>query len=252
MPDMSRRDFVACSMSAVAAPLLTSCINPTDVAGNPRLQARPGVPTTPPTLGLSQLGLGGTRDGVLYVPQSYTPDTPMPLFVALHGAGGDATNWESYHDRAEERGLVFMAPDSRSSTWDVVSGGFGRDVDFIDDALAHTFDRVRIDPARIALGGFSDGASYALALGLPNGTLFTHLVAYSPGFLVESALVGRPPIYISHGTRDGILPVTFTRNSIVPVLREAGYDVTYEEFDGAHQVPAAITESALDWFLAPS
>jgi hypothetical protein len=32
-------------------------------------------------------------------------------------------------------------------------------------------------------------------------------------------------------------------------LRDAGYDVTYEEFDGSHNVPAAISESALDWFL---
>jgi predicted esterase len=247
--DISRRDFVVCTMSAVAAPLVMGCNNATGVGSAPKLQARPGVPTTTPTLGLSQLGLGTNRDGLLYVPQSYTPDTPTPLFVALHGAGGTAGTWESYFDRAEERGMILLAPDSRSSTWDVVSGDFGPDVEFIDGALEHTFQRCRIDPARLALGGFSDGASYALALGLPNGDLFSHLVAYSPGFLVESDLVGRPPIYISHGTEDAILSVGVTRDSIVPTLRDAGYDVTYEEFEGPHQVPAAITEAALDWFL---
>jgi phospholipase/carboxylesterase len=248
---MSRRDFMTCSLSAVAVSMTVGCGGSTDVQASFRLRARPGTPTTSPTLGLSQLGLGGSRDGVLYVPESYSPDTPAPLFVALHGAGGDADNWESYYQRSEERGMLFMAPDSRSSTWDVVRGTFGRDVEFIDDALQHTFDRCRIDPARIALGGFSDGASYALSLGLPNGDLFSHLIAYSPGFyVVPDEPVGNPPIYVSHGTLDTVLRVSGTRDVLVPRLREAGYDVTYEEFEGPHQVPAAISESALDWFLA--
>ncbi len=184
------------------------------------------------------------------MPQSYSPDTPTPLFVGLHGATGQASNWESYKARAEERGMIFMAPDSRGATWDVTTAGFGEDVEFINDALQHTFDRCRIDTSKIVLGGFSDGASYALSLGLTNGDLFSHVIAYSPGFLFAPDPVGTPLVYVSHGTQDQILSITVTRDSIVPGLRDAGYNVTYEEFDGVHEVPAAITESALDWFLA--
>jgi phospholipase/carboxylesterase len=196
------------------------------------------------------LGLASPRDGLLYVPERYSPETPMPLFIGLHGAGGSADNWESYPARAEARGMVFLAPDSRGSTWDLVSNRFGPDVEFIDRALRHTFERCRIDPERIALGGFSDGASYALSLGVSNGDLFTHLVAYSPGFLrAADPIVGKPRVYVSHGRQDNVLPVTISRDAIVPTLRNAGHDVTYLEFDGAHEVPAAISESALDWFL---
>lgn len=39
--------------------------------------------------------------------------------------------------------------------------------------------------------GFSDGASYALSLGLPNGNLFSHIVAFSPGFMRAPTLVRR-------------------------------------------------------------
>lgn len=146
--------------------------------------------------------------------------------------------------------MILLAPDSRGSTWDFVRDRFGPDVEFLDRALQHTFERCRIDPARIALGGFSDGASYALSLGLSNGDLFSHLVAYSPGFLrVADPIVGKPRVYVSHGTRDGVLPVTISRDGIVPSLRSGGYDVTYQEFDGGHEVPSAICESALDWFL---
>ena len=237
----------------MAAPILTGCNLSTDPPGisNPRLSARPGSPTVTPTLGLSELGLEPDRDGLLYVPLDHSWDTPAPLFVALHGAGGSASNWASYPDRAESRGMVFLAPESRAPTWDLSSGGeFGPDVEFLDRALQHTFERCRIDPTHVALGGFSDGASYTLSLGVSNGDLFSHLVAYSPGYFRPAPpLIGKPPIYISHGTEDSVLPVFNTRESIVPNLRDAEYDVTYLEFEGDHEVPPEISESALDWFL---
>jgi phospholipase/carboxylesterase len=178
------------------------------------------------------------------------PDVPMPLLVVLHGAGGDADNWTSYPDRAETRGMILLAPDSRLATWDVRFGGFGPDVAFIDRALQHTFERCNVDPRRIALAGFSDGASYALSLGVSNGDLFTHLIGYSPGFLQPGdQIVGKPPVYISHGTFDNILPVSASRDVIVPALRNDGYDVEYSEFDGGHEVPAEVSDGALDWWL---
>jgi phospholipase/carboxylesterase len=225
--------------------------NPTEPDSDPRLSARPGAPSIEPTLGLSELGLESDRDGLLYVPPTHSWDNPAPLFVGLHGAGGEASDWASYPDRAEARGMVFLAPDSRFSTWDLsTSGSFGPDLEFLNRALQHTFDRCSIDPSRIALGGFSDGASYALSLGVSNGDLFSHLVAYSPGYFTPSEpLVGKPPVYVSHGMSDSVLPVGITREIIVPALRDAGHDVTFQEFDGDHEVPWKISDVSLDWFL---
>jgi len=251
---MSRRDFLGRGLGTLAAPALLGCgLFPSETEFSPRLTARPGSPTVMPYRGLTHLGLGVGRDGLLYVPESYSPDTPAPLFVALHGAGGSGDSWPSYPARAEARGMVLLAPDSRYATWDRVFGDFGPDVEFLDRALRYTFSCCRIDPALVALGGFSDGASYALSLGVSNGDLFSHLVAYSPGFCRPSdPRVGSPRVYVSHGTRDDVLPVTVTRDSIVPSLRRAGCDVTYREFDGYHEVPSEISESALDWLLGVS
>jgi phospholipase/carboxylesterase len=247
---ISRRTFVKVGMSVAAAPILSRCGNSTGPIGSPSLSARPGIPSESPTLGLSSLGLSSRRDGVLYVPQSYSPDTQMPLYIALHGAGGEGASWVNYYARAETRGMILLAPDSRGVTWDLVLGGFGPDVEFLDRALAYTFARCRVDPARIALGGFSDGASYALSLGVCNGDLFTNLIAYSPGFYAPGTpIIGTPRVFISHGTEDTVLSVSKTRNTIVPTLRNAGYDVTYREFTGTHSVPADIGEASLDWFL---
>lgn len=248
-----RRGFIKGSLTLLFAPHLLSCNDGPSEAppSDPRLTARPGDPTLTPPSGQSSLGLGDSRDGILYVPASYSADTPAPLFVGLHGAGGEGSSWLAYSAALERLGMILLAPDSRSSTWDLLRGGFGPDVSFLDRALTHAFERCRIDPARIALGGFSDGASYALSLGVSNGDLFSHLVAYSPGIYSPSEpLVGKPRIYVSHGTQDSILPVTVSRDIIVPSLRSSGYDVLYQEFDGGHQVPASISEAALDWFLS--
>jgi phospholipase/carboxylesterase len=238
----------------MASGAINACLDgvagPDDV-GDYRLTARPGEPSVEPELGvLSPLGLGGSRDGLLYVPSSYRMDDPTPLFIALHGAGGSASSWQSYPDRAEAHGMVLLALDSRGSTWDLIErNAFGADVEFIDRALRYTFRRCRIDPARVCLGGFSDGASYALSLGVSNGDLLSHLVAYSPGFFfADGDRVGTPRIFVTHGTMDSILSAETTREIIVPLLRRRGYDVEHLEFEGGHEVPADVSEAALDWF----
>jgi predicted esterase len=167
----------------------------------------------------------------------------------LHGAGGDAQGGISpFFDLAEETGLVLLAPESRGRTWDVLVGGYGPDVEFIDRALERTFDRLTVDPSSLAVAGFSDGASYALSIGLTNGDLFTHVLAFSPGFAEPATRRGEPPVFVSHGTCDEVLPIDRTSRRIVPRLEREGYEVLYREFDGPHTVPKPIAREALDWF----
>jgi phospholipase/carboxylesterase len=216
-----------------------------------RLLARPQRPTVEaPEHGLHPLKLGGERDGLLYVPKGYRVDRPVPLVVMLHGAGGNARHalgpWQKL---ADEAGLLLLAPDSRGPTWDIIAeDAYGSDVAFIDRALAYVFERYAVDPKRLAIEGFSDGASYALSLGLTNGDLFTHVVAFSPGFLAPAAQRGQPGLFISHGVKDEVLRIDPCSRRIVPRVRRAGYSVLYREFDGPHTVPADIAREALDWF----
>ena len=202
------------------------------------------------TLGLQSLHLGGARDGLVYVPTTYVPAEPLPLVVLLHGAGGDADNWfGSYADRAEAARFVLLAPDSRGTTWDGIHGRFGEDVAFINQALERVAGEVAIDRTRMALAGFSDGASYALSLGLANGDLFAHVVAYSPGFYKTTTDRGAPKFFVSHGTSDTILDIGRTR-TIVGIFRSQGREVEFVEFSGGHQVPAEISTQAMAWLAA--
>ena len=218
-----------------------------------RLLARPRGPEGAGPLGLHSLGVDAERDALLYVPASYQADRPAPLALMLHGAGGNAQHGLSLlMDLADEAGLILLAPQSRRQTWDVLLGGYGPDVALIDQALTQTFGRYAVDPAHVAVGGFSDGASYALSVGITNGNLFTHVIAFSPGFAAPARQEGKPRLYISHGTHDEVLPIDDCSRRIVPMVQRAGYDVRYHEFDGPHTVPPEIAREGLDWFLGES
>lgn len=215
-----------------------------------RVTARPGTPRTSGKRGLQPLGLTQGRDGFLYVPESYSANRPAPLAVMLHGAGGSARGGLApFQPLADKAGLLVFAPDSRRQTWDIIRGGFGADVAYLDNALSWIFERYAVNPARVAVGGFSDGASYALSIGLTNGDLFKNVIAFSPGFMAPGERQGKPRIYISHGTRDRVLPIDACSRRLVPRLQSDGYDVLYREFDGPHTVPEEIAQEGLGWFL---
>ena len=215
--------------------------------GDNRLAARVKPPSIKTAPGEYALGLGTDRDGLLIVPKTYRHETPAPLAVMLHGAGGQARRVAGLFSVAAELGVIVLAPESRGPTWDGIRGRYGPDIEFIDRALAHTFERCAIDRRRLAVGGFSDGATYGLSVGLGNGDFFTHILACSPGFIVPGEARGRPKIYMSHGTADEILPIARTSRRIYPELKRAGYDVKYNEFEGPHTVPPAVAREALAW-----
>ncbi len=220
-------------------------------AAEGRLLAQPAPPTEAGATGLHQLGLDRNRDALLYVPTGYQPETPAPLALMLHGAGGVAQHGLALlQSLADTTGMIVLAPPSRRQTWDVIYGSYGLDIAFIDQALSHTFSRYAVDPGRLAVGGFSDGASYALSVGITNGDLFTHVLAFSPGFMVPADQRGSPRIFISHGTDDQVLPIDRCSHRIVPQLQQAGYDVLYREFVGPHTVPSDIASEAAAWFTA--
>jgi phospholipase/carboxylesterase len=233
----------AAGAAAIAAPFAMQR------RGDGHLTARIRPPTQPIAPGEHALGLGADRDGLLIVPKGYRATMAAPLLLLLHGAGGSGRRVSSLFAPALDLGFIVLAPDSRDRTWDAIRGNFGPDVDFLNRALNHTFDRCAIDRRHVAIGGFSDGATYALSVGVASGDLFTHIVACSPGFIVASTMRGRPWIYVSHGKNDQILPIDSTSRRLVPELQNAGYPLKYHEFEGPHAVPPAIAAEAMKWVL---
>ena len=220
--------------------------------GEGRITARPRPNGETSAAGAHPLGLDRTRDAILHIPTTSTI-TPLPLLVLFHGAGENAESvLRRVGSALDESGVAVLAPDSRGSSRDAIRGSFGRDVAFVNRALELAFDSVAVDPTRIAVGGFSDGATYALSLGLINGDLFRRVIAFSPGFVVERAPHGSPRFFISHGTEDPILPIDRCGRLIVAGLQRRGYDVTFREFEGGHEIPPDIAREGSRWVAEPS
>ncbi len=203
-----------------------------------------------PEPGTQRLGLDG-GDALLHVPEGRPIAGPVRLVVMLHGAGGNAEHSiRLFRDVADDTGVLLLAPSSQGSTWDLLTGGWGADVALIERALEQTLGEYDVDRLRLGIGGFSDGASYALSLGFTNGALFSHILAFSPGFMAPAMYEDRPRCFLSHGTDDRVLPIDRCSRRLVPALRTIGYDVRYNEFLGGHEVPADIAADAFAWYLA--
>lgn len=139
------------------------------------LSARPvtanAAPVSPAPVGPQKLELGSRRDSYIYVPEQYRPDQPMPLVLLLHGAGGHAHDGlRIFLHLADHAGLILVAPASHASTSDIITRrSYGPDLAVVDRTLEYVFTHYAADTAHLGIGGFSDGASYALTLGLANG-----------------------------------------------------------------------------------
>src|SRR6476646_2233331 len=198
------------------------------------------------------------RNGLLYIPPDHAE--PWPLLILLHKAGGSASEWfsasGSYAPYADRGRFIILAPESPGQSWGTGAKKWGYDYVAINRALEEAFARCAIDRSRLAIGGFSDGASYALSLGLANGDVFGYIVGFSPGFIVKAHARGRmgsnnevqiPLVYIAHGTADNVLPIASTSRIFASSLRKNGYKVEFHEFSGSHHLSRQVVDQAMTW-----
>lgn len=220
-----------------------------------RLSFRPGAAPDKPALpaGRHHLGIAGERDAVLIVPENLPGDRPAPLLLMFHGAGGSADKVLPFLiDHAKLRGFLLLLPQSQFSTWDLVIGGNGPDLERLERALNEVASRFALDPKRLGFAGFSDGGSYALSAGMTNGDVASHVMVFSGGFMSVFQQNGAPRIFIAHGLQDEQLPIETSARPHVAKLMAAGYDVTAIEFKGPHHIEPAVVTLAMDFFLGPT
>lgn len=217
-----------------------------------RLQFKlPDAPSQPPLpAGRHGLLLPEGREAVLVVPEGLDTQSPVPLLVLCHGAGGEADRVLPFFEHwARARRFLLLAPQSMFPTWDIVIAGHGPDLERLENALQQVATCFRLDPARLALAGFSDGGSYALAVGLTNGDLFSHVIALSAGFMDTFVRHGTPKVLIAHGRSDSQLPFDSSVRKHAIKLLEEGVDLTLLPFDGDHIIKAEVAARAVEFFV---
>jgi phospholipase/carboxylesterase len=254
---LSRRAFGRLSLALAAS----GCASVPAESADGRLSARATEPVSPGER-TGVFRLDGRPRPLVFIPPSLDTMRPAPFVLLLHG-GGSNPEWtlDRMLGAARRHGVVLLAPEAGGYTWDAMrhfrdhrrEGGapeFGDDTGRVDAALQLLFNRYAVDPARSAIAGFSDGASYALSLGPRNEDLFSHIMAFSPGGVIPFDDPPRARVFISHGRQDPMLPFANTADGVAPGFRARGFDVTFETFDGVHAFRDEEIDKAFAWFLA--
>ena len=183
---------------------------------------------------------------------------PAGALVLLHGRGADENDLypllDAFDPQRRLHGYTPRAPLSLppgGAHWYAVPRvGFPDPETFADGftALREWFDGLAFPADRVVLGGFSQGAVMAYALGLGQKRQRPAALLAFSGFVptVEGWAPDLdppfPPIAIAHGTYDPVIPVGFAREA-KGLLERAGADVLYRESPIEHSIdPHAIAE----------
>lgn len=209
---------------------------------------------------------------LLVPPASLTGDPP-PLFVDLHGQGQTGARQARWMGPAVPPGFAAAFPDGfyplevrrperpirigrawyHYSTDDRAAflGHLDRAVDELWATVDAAVDALGADPARVFLGGFSQGGylTHVACLRRPE-RVAGWLVQmgglrrdYVPGGLPD--LSGKP-VLVQQGSQD----TSFTpamAEEVMALLRGQGADVTLQTFDVAHVITPAMAEAARGW-----
>jgi phospholipase/carboxylesterase len=195
---------------------------------------------------------------------------PAGALVLLHGRGADERDLHPLLDELDpDRRLVGVTP---RAPLELEPGGFHwyvvRRVGYPDpptffDAFARLSawldalpDALGVSWQRTVLGGFSQGAVMAYALGLgpgrPSPAGLIALSGFIPtveGFDLDLAASRGLPVAIGHGTLDPVISVDFARAARAR-LEAAGLDVTYRESRMWHAIDPLFVAVLQNWLRA--
>ena len=187
-----------------------------------------------------------------------------PALLCMHGIGSDERSILSVVNGVESasyvfgiRGHLLQPPGLAYFTIE----GYGKPHRHsFDEAVVRLcatihdiVNKYPIDPNRVFLAGFSQGAILAMTLGLLPGSRIRGLAAlsgYIPGFVTDDyapqSLHGMS-VFIAHGTADPVFPVQWAdRNA--DVFRSGGADVTQCVQDHGHCVSEETRTDLIRWY----
>lgn len=224
-----------------------------------RLELRHKTPEAtgeePPT-GHVSVERGASR-AVLLTPPEIDPSRLYPLVTVLHGAGRqDELLVRACREEPAKRDALFLVPRSLHPTWDLLACDERPDLDFLEWSYDLIYRRYPVDPARQALLGYSDGASYALSVGLSNPHVFRAVMAWAAGFVaLDDRQLGpadrKPEVLLEYGTHDELFPFERVALPMRANLEQLGYRVEFRVDEGGRHWPSGSFQSeALDWFFS--
>lgn len=203
-------------------------------------------------------------------PKSGLSEKP-PLLLLLHGYGANEDDLFSLAPYLDERFLIVSARGPVSlrgmgHAWfnlGFTPQGIAVDPEEIEAArqilrkfIGEIVEAYDCDPNAVYLVGFSQGGMMALAVALTFPGVAAAVVAMSGRLLPQTVeqitdkdMLFGLPVLVVHGTRDTVLPISHARETKAR-LAELPVDLTYHEYEMAHEVSAESLEDVTEWLKA--
>lgn len=181
----------------------------------------------------------------IHFPKGASPGEKLPLMIVLHGGGGNALLTEritGFNKKADEENFIVVYPNGSGKfkhvflTWNAIDCcGYAKarnidDVSFIKELIKTLVNRYSVDPGRVYVSGFSNGAmlAYCLATELPDQIAACAIVSGSMSGK-EQPPDSAVPLIIFHGIDDKHVPF----NGGTGKLAKWGFPVNKEPVDYA-------------------
>lgn len=174
------------------------------------------------------IGLAPALAGALPAARFVSPHAPDPCDQNPMGR-----QWYSFADRRPE----------------ALKRGYRRAAGMISAFLDAELERLRLDPGRLALLGFSQGAMMALHVGLRRPQPPAAVVGCS-GMLIDGdsladEIAGRPPLLLCHGEADPVVPCQALHDAVAALARHEVPTQWHVTPGGGHGIgPDALAASA--------
>lgn len=149
----------------------------------------------------------------LSLPATWKPgaDTSLPVVIHFHGWGRTARHVMRNRrlvPAAHEVGAVIVAPDGIDGSWSFRNPET-RDVLMTDELVSNLAQRIKIDPKRIVLSGFSYGGEIVSRIACDRGGryhAYLPIAGGPPRHKPENCRGGPARVVHVHGVRDTVLP----------------------------------------------
>jgi len=208
-----------------------------------------------------------TLEHLVFLPASAGPGRIFPTIIAMHGRGADENDLASVILALEIPDLVLVTPRAPfpfpygGYAWysleqegvpepEALQTSVGLVRKFVDEVRAE----YPVDPKRLILLGFSQGAMMAYATGLSDPSMFRGIAALS-GYIpyqsrlpLQLAKLAGFSVFISHGSNDPVIPVQNGREA-AKLLTDAGANVTYREYLMGHEIGDETIRDLKHWVL---
>ncbi len=202
-----------------------------------------------------------------HVPQG---EGPFPTIIALHGWGASGHDLLGLAPLLLDGKALVLCPQGKTEVevgpgmkgygWFPLVPGLAPDpnefmagASSIREFLGAARQRYPIDPQRLVVLGFSQGGAMAYELGLRHpeqfagvGALSTWLPPPLAASIPTTEALTKLPVLVVHGSQDPMVDIERGHSSR-DALQELGVQLTYREFDMAHEIRPDALRAVREW-----